>query len=108
LILSFDDFRNTDCCCEVVGYLTDEDFCHFLQQCKIGLKEDGVIILKENVSSTKEFIFDEEDKSICRSYDHFMKIFAQVGLTIVDQIKTRDFPKGLFPIYIFALKSINH
>ncbi|EKX43964.1 hypothetical protein GUITHDRAFT_110071 [Guillardia theta CCMP2712] len=48
----------------VIGHLTDEDFVAFMMRCKRGLKEDGVIVLKEN-ACTEGFIVDKVKERRC-------------------------------------------
>ena len=90
----------------MVGYLTDDDFEKFLRKCKISLREGGMIFIKDNVSSCENFLFDETDKSVCRSHAHFNEIFKKAGLEVVEDQQVRSFPKelNLLPIYFFALR----
>ncbi len=49
-----------------VGHLTDEQLIQFLQRCKTALNQDGLIVIKENVSTAGIDIFDEVDSSVTR------------------------------------------
>lgn len=53
-----------------VGYLIDKDFFVFFFRCRDGLKENGVIILKDNVVR-EGCIFDFFDSSVIRDMDIF-------------------------------------
>ncbi|EFO22942.2 hypothetical protein LOAG_05539 [Loa loa] len=89
----------------VTGHLTNSDFFKFLQRCKEGLKENGCIILKENVSSSEDrYDFDEEDNSWTRPKDALLELFRNVGLTLMVEKKQQNFPKGMLPVYMFALR----
>jgi protein N-terminal methyltransferase len=90
----------------VVGYLTDDDFEQFLRRCKQALREGGMIIIKDNVSSSENFLYDETDKSVCRSHAHFIELFKKAELELVEDQLVRGFPKELklLPIYFFALR----
>lgn len=89
----------------VTGHLTDDDFCKFFQRCREGLKEGGCIVLKENVSSSVDlYDFDEKDNSWTRPKSALLRLFQGAGLTIVAEKKQQNFPRGMLPVYMFALK----
>nr|CAH7743503.1 unnamed protein product [Callosobruchus chinensis] len=53
----------------VVGHLTNEDLVDFLKRCRNGLKEEVIIILEENVTSSNEVDLDRNDSSVtCPMY----------------------------------------
>uniref|UniRef100_A0A8R1TQX6 Alpha N-terminal protein methyltransferase 1 n=1 Tax=Onchocerca volvulus TaxID=6282 RepID=A0A8R1TQX6_ONCVO len=89
----------------VTGHLTNDDFCKFLQRCKESLKENGVIVLKENVSSSEDgYDFDEEDNSWTRPKNALLQLFRNAGLTLMAEKKQQNFPKGMLPVYMFGLR----
>ena len=50
-----------------VGHLTDEELVAFLQRCQAVLRPvDGVIVLKENLSTQGADLFDDLDSSVTR------------------------------------------
>lgn len=50
-----------------VGYLTDDELVRYLQRCKEALDPTtGVIVVKENLSTSGRDHFDETDSSITR------------------------------------------
>lgn len=49
-----------------VGHLTDDQLVSYLQVCKEALNETGIIVVKENQSTSGEDIFDETDSSVTR------------------------------------------
>ena len=50
-----------------VGHLTDEELVAFLERCKTVLRSvDGVIVLKENLSTQGADLFDDVDSSVTR------------------------------------------
>ncbi|XP_068905223.1 N-terminal Xaa-Pro-Lys N-methyltransferase 1-B [Tenebrio molitor] len=87
----------------VLGHLTDSDLVEFLKSCQNGLKPNGVIIIKENVSSS-DVDKDEQDSSVTRPLDLYHRIFTKAGLDCYRQVKQRNFPKGLYTVYMFILK----
>jgi protein N-terminal methyltransferase len=71
--------------------------------CRNGLKPNGVIIIKENVSSS-DVDKDEQDSSVTRPLDLYHRIFTKAGLDCYRKVKQRNFPKGLYTVYMFILK----
>jgi protein N-terminal methyltransferase len=63
----------------VIGHLTDDDFCAFFQRCRRGLKEGGVIVLKENVCKDG-FVVDKDDSSVTRS-DVYLQVRSGMPAT---------------------------
>jgi len=49
-----------------VGHLTDSQLVTYLEKCGKGIKEDGIIIVKENMCTSDDDIFDELDSSVTR------------------------------------------
>ncbi|KAJ3655286.1 hypothetical protein Zmor_014421 [Zophobas morio] len=90
----------------VLGHLTDSDLIEFLKSCQKGLKPNGVIIIKENISSTNDIDKDEQDSSVTRPLSLYRKIFTTAGLDCRRQVKQRNFPKGLYTVYMFVLKPL--
>lgn len=48
------------------GHLTDVQLVDYLRRCGAGLKDGGVLVVKENLSSIDEDIFDDVDSSVTR------------------------------------------
>ncbi|CAG9771760.1 unnamed protein product [Ceutorhynchus assimilis] len=88
----------------VLGHLTDDDFVKFFINCQTGLKPNGVIIAKENVTFTEEIVVDEKDSSVTRPMGLLKELFSKAGLHIYRLSKQTNFPKGLFTVYMFVLK----
>ncbi|ATY62914.1 DUF858 domain [Cordyceps militaris] len=67
-----------------LGYLTDPQILKYLEVCKTVLTpESGLLIVKENVSSGLEDLFDAADNSVTRLDERFRHLFAQANLRIV-------------------------
>lgn len=50
-----------------VGHLTDDHLRQFLERCKTVLTPgEGLIVLKENVTSNDVEVFDEQDSAVTR------------------------------------------
>ncbi|KAM3959085.1 N-terminal Xaa-Pro-Lys N-methyltransferase 1-B-like [Aphomia sociella] len=87
----------------VLGYLTDKDLVSFLVCCRNSLSENGIIVIKENVTSSGRTEIDETDSSVTRSLKQFMNIFKTANLKRIKQCKQSNFPNGIYPVYMFAL-----
>lgn len=87
-----------------VGYLTDKDLLVFLSRCRAGLKENGVIILKDNVAR-EGCIFDLSDSSVTRDMDILRSLIRKSGLVVLGQKKQDGFPEQCIPVWMFALHS---
>jgi len=97
----------------VAGQLTDDDLVSFLRRCRSALKfnepsengklEGGIIVLKENMASSEERDFDEEDNSWTRSYKIWQEIFQRADLRVIKEKKQTNFPKEMYEVRMFAL-----
>ncbi|ENN76187.1 hypothetical protein HUJ04_002336 [Dendroctonus ponderosae] len=88
----------------VLGHLTDDDFVKFFVNCQIGLRPNGVIVAKENITSTDDVDVDATDSSVTRPLGVLKKLFDQAGLDCDRLVKQHNFPKGLYAVYMFVLK----
>ncbi|KAM9706151.1 N-terminal Xaa-Pro-Lys N-methyltransferase 2 [Dama dama] len=86
----------------VTGYLTDKDLLAFLSRCRDGLKENGIIILKDNVAR-EGCIFDLSDSSVTRDMDILQTLIRKSGLVVLGQQKQDGFPEQCVPVWMFAL-----
>ncbi|XP_026364818.2 N-terminal Xaa-Pro-Lys N-methyltransferase 2 [Ursus arctos] len=91
----------------VSGYLTDKDLLAFLSRCRAGLKENGVIVLKDNVAR-EGCIFDLSDSSVTRDMDILRSLIKKSGLVVLGQEKQDGFPEQCVPVWMFALHSDGH
>ena len=87
----------------VLGHLRDDQLVNFLERCKVGLRENGVVIVKENISR-KGFVMDVEDCSLTRSESHFRHLFERAGMSVLMCKKQADFPSYVFPVHCFVLR----
>ncbi|CAH2104712.1 unnamed protein product [Euphydryas editha] len=91
----------------VLGYLTDIDLVAYLSCCRDALSSKGVLIVKENVTSSGKPEIDETDSSVTRPLKQFLKIFKLAKLKRIKQCKQTNFPAGIYPVYMFALIPID-
>ncbi|XP_014275305.1 N-terminal Xaa-Pro-Lys N-methyltransferase 1-B [Halyomorpha halys] len=91
-------------CQWVLGHLTDEDLKKFMRNCKNALRENGIIVVKENVTSSGEIEKDDVDSSITRPLEILSDLLNQSGLECILMNAQTRFPKGLYPVKMFALR----
>ncbi|OHE98509.1 hypothetical protein CORC01_06130 [Colletotrichum orchidophilum] len=92
-----------------LGHLTDEQLVQYLQRCVTALTPGcGLIIIKENLSTSGTDAFDHVDSSVTREDSKFQALFKQANLRIVRTEMQKGLPKvpqrKLLPIKMYALK----
>lgn len=89
-----------------LGYLTDMQLVEYLKRCKEAVTIDGWIVIKENVSTSVEGedIFDKTDSSVTRTHEKFQQLFKEVDVRLMKTEIQKGFPKGLFPVRMYALR----
>ncbi|RUS85923.1 hypothetical protein EGW08_006326 [Elysia chlorotica] len=88
----------------VLGHLKDEDLVRFFQRCRAGLTESGIMVVKENTVEAEEKTFDDSDSSYTRTRAELSDCMLKAGFKILASQKQKDFPKDLYPVYMFALQ----
>ena len=68
------------------------------------LNVNGILIVKENVTSSNKLEIDTEDSSVTRPLAELQECFGNAGLSIVREKIQHRMPKGLYPVYMFALR----
>ncbi|XP_076666559.1 N-terminal methyltransferase [Andrena cerasifolii] len=94
-------------CQWVLGHLKDEHLIQFLRNSSSGLRPNGLIVIKENVTSTKNIEVDAKDSSVTRPLCEYYRIFEESNLVCIKEEQQHKFPRGLYPVYMFALKPAN-
>ncbi|KAH0537188.1 hypothetical protein FGG08_006013 [Glutinoglossum americanum] len=89
-----------------LGHLTDAQLVAYLKVCVGALLEGGWVVVKENLSTDAggDDIFDQVDNSVTRADKKFRGIFAEAGLRVARTELQKGFPKGLYPVRIYALQ----
>ncbi|XP_072014616.1 N-terminal Xaa-Pro-Lys N-methyltransferase 1-B-like [Amphiura filiformis] len=87
----------------VLGHLSDDHLVNFFKRCKTGLKENGIICVKENISR-EGVILDEQDSSVTRSSKELKRIFEKAGLTVVKEDVQKNFPLEIYGVEMYALR----
>uniref|UniRef100_A0A069DQY0 Alpha N-terminal protein methyltransferase 1 n=1 Tax=Panstrongylus megistus TaxID=65343 RepID=A0A069DQY0_9HEMI len=91
-------------CQWVLGHLTNEDLVKFLKICRVSLAENGLIVVKENITSSGETEKDTVDSSLTRGLNTLLELFEQSNLKIEKLESQTKFPKGLYPVKMIALR----
>nr|XP_005492338.2 alpha N-terminal protein methyltransferase 1B [Zonotrichia albicollis] len=87
----------------VSGYLTDKDLLEFLIRCQGGLKDNGVIILKDNVAR-EGCTLDCLDSSVIRDLNILHSLIEMSGLTILREERQEGFPEQCVPVWMLAMQ----
>lgn len=94
-------------CQWVLGHLQDDDLIEFFKKCTSGLKKNGILVVKENVTSSNNLEIDKEDSSVTRPLNSLRSLFEKASLICIKEQQQTKFPRGLYPVYMFALRP-NH
>ncbi|XP_077281915.1 N-terminal methyltransferase isoform X2 [Temnothorax americanus] len=94
-------------CQWVLGHLEDDDLIEFFRKCSLGLKDNGVLVVKENVTTSNKIETDKEDSSVTRPLNTLRSLFEKADLICIKEQQQTKFPRGLYPVYMFALRSRN-
>ncbi|TRY63107.1 hypothetical protein TCAL_03914 [Tigriopus californicus] len=88
----------------VLGHLADSDLVAFFQRCARGLKANGVLIVKENTTSSDTVEQDPQDGSVTRPDALLKSLFAQADLVLIKDLQQLKFPAELYPVKMYALR----
>ena len=91
----------------VAIYLTDIDFIDFFARCKKSLRKSNpkaIVLFKDNVTTTEDFLVDRSDSSIIRTETQYNQLFAAAGTSIVERKEQSNWPKRLLPTWMYALQ----
>lgn len=91
-------------CQWVLGHLTDNDLMNFFQRIKLGLNRNGLLIIKENITSSNSLELDDVDSSMTRPLKTYQDLIKKSGFRIIKSTKQTNFPKGLYPVHIMACR----
>ena len=94
-------------CQWVLGHLKEDHLIEFLKNSSSGLRPNGLIVIKENVTSLKNLEVDAKDSSVTRPLCEYYRIFKESNLVCIKEEQQHKFPRGLYPVYMFALKPAN-
>ena len=84
--------------------MTHDHLVDFFKRCVKGLKPNGFIVVKENITTSGETEMDDEDSSVTRPLPLLKSIFAQAHMEVVKEFDQKKMPQGLYPVKMFALR----
>ncbi|KAG8447998.1 hypothetical protein GDO86_015193 [Hymenochirus boettgeri] len=87
----------------VIGHLTDDHLVGFLKRCRIGLRPNGIVVIKDNITQ-EGAIMDDVDSSICRDMDLVRKLIKQAGLSVLAVEKQENFPDEIYHVFSLAMR----
>uniref|UniRef100_A0A8D2E0R8 N-terminal Xaa-Pro-Lys N-methyltransferase 1 n=1 Tax=Sciurus vulgaris TaxID=55149 RepID=A0A8D2E0R8_SCIVU len=87
----------------VIGHLTDQHLAEFLRRCKLGLRPNGIIVIKDNMAQ-EGVILDDVDSSVCRDLDVVRRIIRSAGLSLLAEERQENLPDEIYHVYSFALR----
>uniref|UniRef100_A0A1Q3FJM2 Alpha N-terminal protein methyltransferase 1 n=1 Tax=Culex tarsalis TaxID=7177 RepID=A0A1Q3FJM2_CULTA len=90
----------------VLGHLTDADIVEFFFRCTKALKRNGLMVIKENFTNGDKPELDRCDSSVTRPLGIMKQLLTKGNLRVVKELRQKDFPKGLYPVYMIALRPI--
>ncbi|XP_049291714.1 N-terminal Xaa-Pro-Lys N-methyltransferase 1-A [Anopheles funestus] len=88
----------------VLGHLTDEDTVQFFHRCSKALARGGMIVIKENFTSSNVVDLDRTDSSVTRPLLQMKQLLKQANMRVVKEQRQTSFPKELYPVYMLALR----
>ncbi|KAL4994320.1 alpha-N-methyltransferase NTM1 [Aspergillus recurvatus] len=90
------------------NYVTDAQLVEFLRRCCKALTENGIVCLKENISTdfNGRDMYDEEDSSVTRTDEKFRALFKETGMSVIASEMQTGIPKNynLLPVRFYALR----
>lgn len=72
--------------------------------CRNALKPNGVIVFKENVTSSEEIEYDRNDSSVTRPFPLLLDLIKKANYRCIKHCKQERFPKALYTVYMIAIK----
>ncbi len=88
-------------CLEEILY---DDLIIFLKRCKSALKQNGIIIVKENILNSAEPFLEDSNREF-RSVKYLCEIFDKCDLNLESYYMQPNWPQNLFPVATFVLKA---
>lgn len=90
--------------------LTDADLISFLKKCKESSTDKALFLIKENVAghdfdvAKSQYEYSSEKSAIYRTYKHWLDIFAQCGLVLMEYRIQPDWPDNMLTVVLFVLR----
>lgn len=88
----------------VFSHIPEDGVCRFLRNCKTGLKANGLLIVKENLSGSGEVEQDDTDCTITRPGRVIRDMIRKAGFVISKEMRQPKFPAELYEVRMFACR----
>lgn len=99
----------------VLGHLTDTDFVGLLSRCRLALRPNGVVVVKDNTAMPSEcdqcgnrYLLDLENAAVIRTHAHMRHLYKLAGLRMVNSKVQENFPEDLHPVRMYWLLPIEN
>lgn len=90
----------------VLGHLIDADLVAFFRRCAGGLAKSGILVMKENVTSSGVIEKDANDSSMTRPLNELKRLLTLGGMRIVRLQLQNNFPAGIYPVYMITARPV--
>ena len=89
----------------MIGHIADVDCVKFFRRCAKGLRQGGVLVLKDNTAGDSwTFVVDRSDSSLSRSLRYLKILLNLAGLELCAERLQKDFPEELLPVHMLAYR----
>jgi protein N-terminal methyltransferase len=91
-------------------HLTDVDLVAFLRRCKERSVPNCLFLIKENVAGASldadrdDYEYYSDKNSVCRTFIHFLDLFAEAGLFMEEYRIQPNWPKDFCMVVLFILR----
>lgn len=88
-------------------YLPDDELRAFLKRCKMGLRDQGMICIKENIAPPERgWLIDKAEHCLTRTDSQFKALFVSAGYKVVRATLQTDWPDGFLQVMMYALRPV--
>ena len=71
---------------------------------RVALQPNGIIIVKENITSSGKVEMDDQDSSVTRPDARFHYVFQSSNLEVIRELPQKKFPQELYNVKMYALR----
>lgn len=82
------------------------DLSLFFLFCRKGLKKNGIIVLKENITSSGKVEVDQNDSSVTRPLGLLRRLMKRSEMELFKEMQQPNLPKGLYTVKMFGLRPL--
>ena len=71
---------------------------------RAGLKRNGIVVVKENITSSGEVEIDDQDSSVTRTDGRFHYTFDAANLEVIRELPQKKLPQELYNVKMYAMR----